>query len=424
MKIGEFSKKHNITQDTIRHYIDMGLLVVEKQGSQYRFTEEDSSDLETIMMLKQLEFSLTDIQEVLCFYRLEGERSDDFRSFYITLLERKKEQVQIEQQRFREIDVQLKDRINELRIYETGAKKTLGFPISSTCLLHCPNCTKALDIGGGTIQKNMILEAIFHCDCGYRAAIEDGIFIDKVALRRKKEIPLKRDFLEATSPKYINFLYNGTNTIIDYIQSYGNNPQYMMELDNCVGRFLMQYIEHLPRSCTYILICHDKERITTVKNNLEQQHEHSNFIFLCCEMDQLPIANASVDIIIDHWMSKTYAKTADQFLLDLVTPYLKQEGLLAGAYPHLGTKCKEIMNVPIKLRDYFNISKMLKKLEDLNYSELDVADIGPIVENSPYIDIKDKEQYLTLYVGKKKRNFEVIPSVKEPEIVPKQNRIS
>ncbi|MNP36415.1 hypothetical protein D3C76_1298020 [compost metagenome] len=82
------------------------------------------------------------------------------------------------------------------------------------------------------------------------------------------------------------------------------------------------------------------------------------------------------------------------------------------------------MNVPIKLRDYFNISKMLKKLEDLNYSELDVADIGPIVENSPYIDIKDKEQYLTLYVGKKKRNFEVIPSVKEPEIVPKQNRIS
>ncbi|MNN97912.1 hypothetical protein D3C81_2171700 [compost metagenome] len=67
---------------------------------------------------------------------------------------------------------------------------------------------------------------------------------------------------------------------------------------------------------------------------------------------------------------------------------------------------------------------MLEKLEDLNYSELDAADIGPIVENSPYIDIKDKEQYLTLYAGKKKRNFEVISSVKEQEITQKQNRIS
>lgn len=61
MKIGKFSRKNNVTQDTIRHYIDMGLLVAEKQGWQYKFCEEDSCDIEKITMLKQLDLSLTEI---------------------------------------------------------------------------------------------------------------------------------------------------------------------------------------------------------------------------------------------------------------------------------------------------------------------------------------------------------------------------
>lgn len=408
MKIGEFSKKNNVTQDTIRHYIDMGLLVVEKHGSQYKFTEENSSDIEKIVMLKQLDFSLTDIQEMLCFYRLEGKRSGVFRDFYLSLLERKKDQIKREQQKLKEIDVQLKDRINELKINEISKSKTLGFPICSTYLLHCPCCKRRLDISGGTIERNMILEATFHCECGYIAAIEDGIYMDKVAVRKKKEIPLKKDFMEATSPKFINFLYNGASALIDYIQNHASDPKYIMELDNCVGRFLMQYIDYLPKSCTYILICHDKERITTMKNNLEQQQEHSNFIFFCCELDQIPIANSSIDIIVDHSMSKNYAKTTNKFLLDVVSPFLKLEGHLVGAYPHLSTKYKEFMSIPLELRDYFNKNKMMEKLQNLNFAELDTVDIGPIIENNPYIDISGKEQYLTLYVGQKKRNVDVI----------------
>ena len=32
MKIGEFSKKHDITHDKVRHYIDIGLLIPRKDG--------------------------------------------------------------------------------------------------------------------------------------------------------------------------------------------------------------------------------------------------------------------------------------------------------------------------------------------------------------------------------------------------------
>lgn len=101
-------------------------------------------------------------------------------------------------------------------------------------------------------------------------------------------------------------------------------------------------------------------------------------------------------------MSKTYAKTADRDLMDIVSPFLKQEGLLVGAYPHLGPYCKDYLHVPLKLRDLFNWDKMLCKLQQLNFTELDVSELGPITEDNPYIDIQGKEQYLTLYVGKKK----------------------
>lgn len=424
MKIGEFAKKNNITQDTIRHYIDLGLLVAEKQGSQYRFTEEDSGDLEEIVKLKQLDFSLTEIQEILCFYRLEGEKSNDFRSFYLSLLERKKEQVRLEQLKFQEIDGHLKKRIHELKMDKASIHRKIGFPISSTPLLQCPECRSALDINGGTIERNMLMEAEFQCECGYISYIEDGIYVDKAAVGKKKKIPPKQDFLEAASPKYINFLYNGTSTLIDYIQNHGSQSGYIMELDNCVGRFLMQYIEFLPKSCTYILICHDKERISNMKNNIELQQEHSNIIFFCCELDRLPFAPASIDIIVDHWMSKTYAKTADRDLMDIVSPFLKQEGLLVGAYPHLGPYCKDYLHVPLELRDLFNWDKMLCKLQQLNFTELDVSELGPITEDNPYIDIQGKEQYLTLYVGKKKVNFDMFCSGVQQGVKLKHNRIS
>ena len=58
MRIGEFAQKHNTTHDTIRHYLDMGLLITEKKGGHYRFDESDSWDLENIIELKSMGFFL------------------------------------------------------------------------------------------------------------------------------------------------------------------------------------------------------------------------------------------------------------------------------------------------------------------------------------------------------------------------------
>ena len=91
VRIGEFAKKHRITQDTIRYYLDMGLLVSEKKGGQYKFTKADSEDMERIIELKSLDFSLIEIQKILTFQRLSGSNTDVFRNLYLPFLKNKKE---------------------------------------------------------------------------------------------------------------------------------------------------------------------------------------------------------------------------------------------------------------------------------------------------------------------------------------------
>ncbi|MCU5160467.1 MerR family transcriptional regulator, partial [Bacillus pacificus] len=68
MKIGKFGEVNNISIDTIRHYMDLSLIIPEKKGGHYFFDEYCQTDLELILYYKDLGFSLNEIKE-LFFYK-------------------------------------------------------------------------------------------------------------------------------------------------------------------------------------------------------------------------------------------------------------------------------------------------------------------------------------------------------------------
>lgn len=423
MRIGEFSKRNHITQDAIRHYIDLGLLVVDKQGSHYHFTEENNSELQDIMMLKELDFSLTEIQSILCFNRLEGHRSNDFRSFLLSLLERNRERVNEKLQKFVEVEKILKRKIEELNIEEYDKSKAMGFPLSSLSILRCPACRKLLQISGGSIEHHMLLQAEVFCDCGYQAVVEDGIFIDRRAVK-KRIMPTKKEFVESASPQYINLLYNGTTTLIDHVQAHAGSSDYMLELDSCVGRFLIQYIEHLREGTTYILLSTDLDRLTALKHNLEREYSDKHFIFLCCDLTQLPLAHGSIDQIVSQGMMPRSEQTGNQFLPALVSPLLKPHGLFTGAFWHLGDRLNH--NIPPLGETKENTWRqdIMDEIEKLDLSQQDLEEFGPVIDNSPYLTFKDQEQYLMLYAGVKQCSYEVLSRPAIRELQPSRHRIS
>ncbi|MCW8195595.1 MerR family transcriptional regulator [Proteobacteria bacterium 005FR1] len=66
MKIGELAKAAEVSKDTIRHYLDMGLLQAEKDpGNGYQvFSPEAVSRLRFIKQAQQLGFRLDDIARI------------------------------------------------------------------------------------------------------------------------------------------------------------------------------------------------------------------------------------------------------------------------------------------------------------------------------------------------------------------------
>ena len=52
MKIGEFARKHQVTVDTVRHYMAEGLLTPLKENTQYVFSEIDNEVMDNILLLK------------------------------------------------------------------------------------------------------------------------------------------------------------------------------------------------------------------------------------------------------------------------------------------------------------------------------------------------------------------------------------
>ncbi len=159
IRIGEFAQKHNVSQHTIRHYLDVGLLVTEKIGSHYRFTEEDHKDFEKIIQLKELGFSLSEIQKILGLQRLSGNEADHYREMYLSLLESKKEEVIAAKKRYEQLHKYLKSLIEDLKVDKENSIQNLGFPISSASLLQCPKCKSPLSISAGAIENNMLIEA-------------------------------------------------------------------------------------------------------------------------------------------------------------------------------------------------------------------------------------------------------------------------
>ncbi len=406
MRIGEFASKLNITQDAVRHYMDLGLLIPQKNGGQYFFEQDDREDMEKIMKLKQLNFSLTEILKVLSYKRMTGMDSEEYRTLYLSLLEEKKNKIDAEVQKHLEVRSKLRGNIDLIKSREKRELKRLGFPIAALTLLACPQCRSPLHISDGTIEKNMIFEASIQCDCGYHAIIEDGIYVDPKAVRKKvypegSKLPTREEFLAAASTKYINLRYKAIDMVIETIQKENRNPRYILEIDPCISLFLMQYIKYLHKDTTYILNNSDLEKLNFTKKEIEANYDHKSFVFFCCDIQGLPLARNSLDIIVDFLMTKAYAQSEQEFVIHQVFPLLQKSGLLAGVYPYFKPRSENALSVPLHIRDYLNKDHLHDMLSELGIVKMQDLDIGPVVENNPYeTDIRGKELFFNILAGK------------------------
>lgn len=412
MKRNEFAKKHKLTYDTIRHYIDMELLIPKLHGSHYYFGDKDNKDIETIQQLKQLDFTLSEIQRFLTIQRIIDNNSKEFIQLLLPLYEEKLEEIDIILEKYNTIESTLKNTISNLKAESIKVKESenkFGFPMSFLALMACPRCDNSFNFSNGKIEHNSITDATLLCDCGYHALIQDGIYIDTQHPKQKKllqsgaEIPSTDEYLQVVSPKYVNFQHSAMSYAVELIKKYNNKPQSVLELNFCIGAFLTKYNNDLHCDTTYILVDYDLERIKDLRRKLALKTNHEKFVFICSDIDLLPIKKASLDVIVDDWMPKCYVPSNKQSITEDILPFLKDNGFLVGFYHYIDNQAKHKLKLMPNVVDYYNKDKLLEKFTDLKLNILENTEIGPVDEYNPYnSDVKDIDIYQTVYIASKK----------------------
>ncbi|MEB9465108.1 MerR family transcriptional regulator, partial [Bacillus cereus] len=126
MKISKFAEVNNVSVDTIRHYMDLGLVISEKKGSHYFFDEYCQKDIELILEYKWLGFSLYEIKELFLYKNLGKSLDYEKDNFYQSLFKVKYEKIEQEINTLKERKDKLKKTLNNLSIETEISSSILG----------------------------------------------------------------------------------------------------------------------------------------------------------------------------------------------------------------------------------------------------------------------------------------------------------
>lgn len=411
MRIGVFSKKHQVTQDAVRFYLEKGLLVAHKRGEQYYFTSSDGEDLETIKMLKGLQFSLSAILELMTLKRLSGEDSALYRQKYLRYLKEQQGEAFAMRKKAESLERILHERIEEVE-KEERKDRVLGMPLEALAILACPTCGIKLPLKRGDLVDHMVVEGDFQCSCGFEAKVRAGVFIYEPSVLTKmscgRRMQTKEEFLEKSSHTYINHLYQTMGLMMERIHEVKTPLPYMLELNNCVGFFLQQYLKELREETTYILVDYDLERILQLKRNLETYAKHDRFLFLCCDYDALPLKEKSVDLLVDFGMVRNFEKETGKCLLSSILPLLKEEGDYVASSLYT-----EIKKSELRLEGKGYEEKYLsEKMKAQSLQMVKESSLGPAYQENPEdAFLSGKPLYQKVIHGRKRKSSIVLEAI-------------
>lgn len=203
MKIGEFSKKHQVTVDTVRHYINEGLLTPLRENTQYNFSEIDDRVMDSILLLKSMNFKLEEMKAYLLFQTMYTNNTFSYLGSFRKEFEDKLEENKKEIQRLQEMNELIEKQIAGYR----EVKFSRGVSLRMLPDLICPDCDENLELEASEISHNEIMEGKLTCPkCSRTYYIRYGFIAETPIseLENRDEIAeMLNNYLKQNDEQYI-----------------------------------------------------------------------------------------------------------------------------------------------------------------------------------------------------------------------------
>ncbi|MDA1760596.1 MerR family transcriptional regulator [Bacillus cereus] len=405
MKISKFAEVNNVSVDTIRHYMDLGLVIPEKKGSHYFFDEYCQKDIELILEYKWIGFSLNEIKELFLYKNLGKSLDYEKDIFYQSLFKVKYEKVEQEIKTLKERKDKLKKALNNLSIETEISSSILGVDLKVLHLFKCVKCNGNLILEDGIINKNQIVEGKLICNCGEEYAITSGVLtagkLFEVYKRKSLEDSIS-DYIHETDTTFLENIQRGGEWAKKKLIQLDLNNKILLDLGSGLGFFLRNIYEELPEDCLYIAVDRDLDKLLLLKDVIERRNLKRNIVFICADFLNIPIQNYSADIVIDQSGTSNYSFEHEEFLLRELNYLFKPNCYLLSSFI-LFNKFSINSQIAPRLRENFTSAKVKREIQNLQFQSIGERTSKYLERGGKYEDffVKGEEIYTYSFLGKR-----------------------
>lgn len=405
LRIGAFAKQFDVSIDTVRFYIANGLLIPERIHNQYSFNKKTCSDMEEILKLKNMRFTINEMRFLTSLRRLRNFVHNNDLEIYKGFINQKKQRL-LDEMKTLENSISIIDKELSNISSNDYSENSIGIPLEFLNYLECPDCGSNLNLKEASIQNNSIFDGELLCDCGYKAHISDGILITDSSIEgeagflRGEEGVQK--FIEENSgyALLIEKAVSWINNRLNCSKCKNNGKRTILELGTGYGLFMNNYLDSIGNDI-YISTELKVSKIRDLKKMIEGSGRSPNIIFIATNSTRSPLKKECVDIIVDLISSSYHIKHFKDCPVSKVGKYLKHQGIWIGCNPESDSFSKT-KNAKCFVKA---INKDYKPDEDCSFLEnIQKTDLGSIVsENDLLYGLEENSKiHMKGYMGIKK----------------------
>ncbi|GAA1379575.1 MerR family transcriptional regulator [Peribacillus frigoritolerans] len=410
MKIGTFAKLFHVTTDTVRYYIELGLLIPDKKNTQYQMNQLCLDDMAFIAELKKFHFSLLEIQQILSYRRVTNFSDHDDINYYNNLLIDKKNHL-IKKKEDISKTIKLIEKAVQTSSPSSKEENFTGVPLSFVNLLYCPMCHIPLEMKDVTIKKVYIQTGSLTCTCGYEAAIEEGIIIT-ANLYETSPYPsyfYDKETIKEINPKMINLFEKSNFWFQKVLQNVDLKNKLIVETNVDAFVSLPKYIDVLETSASYVFSGYSLAMLKKVRKRMERMDPKPNVLYILNSNLNLPLKPLSIDVFVDSFTANDFSLLNPQFPIHVLKNYFHSSSTIVGGYSYYDSSGKSLKNISAlypNSHEHILYPKYLEEnLSGNGFQITQSENIGYCTDPGPFFDyhVIDEKFHMLMYLASMKK---------------------